>query len=183
MRIWQVKLGCVGFQAPTRCCRYGVRFGISGTHVTSVRKSAPNDSLPVVVKPAMLQGPQFTHGMFTAALLTENPGVFKMCPAPGTVERAQRRVLSSATPSGRPKDMRNQCRRRCLQAECECSLTCRHSGSGSSFGHNSVPGVVPRRPDNAAVPQRFLSGSTLGCDSPQRFNSWLRQSCPVEQAR
>lgn len=171
MRIWQVKLGCVGFQAPTRCCRYGVRFGISGTHVTSVRKSAPNDSLPVVVKPAMLQGLQFTHGMFTAALLTRSePRCFQDVPSTGYCR--QRRVLSSATPSGRPKDMRNQCRRRCLQAECDCSLTCRPSGSGSSFGHNSVPGVVPGKPGNAGT-------SAV----PQRFNSWLRQSCPVEQAR
>ena len=78
----QVGLRHVGFQAPTRCCRYGERFGISGTHVTSVRKSAPNDSLPVVVKPAMLQGPQFTHGSVADAIRTP---VFSRC--------AQHRVL------------------------------------------------------------------------------------------
>ena len=98
-----------------------------------------------------------------------------MCPAPGTVERAQRRVLSSATPSGRPKDMRNQCRRRCLQAECECSLTCRSSGSGSSCGHYSIPGGVQGKPGTAAVPHRYYSA--LRYDSHARSHKRHEPPC------
>lgn len=70
-----------------------------------------------------------------------------------TVEPTHRRVLSSATPGGRPEAVRNQCRHRCLQAECECKAQRQWLELWSNLCTLHVPRVLPG--PGIPVPQRY----------------------------